>query len=324
MLSNERFALECLQRYAESGDIVDATSGQFAHCPQPERYGDKGYYLTWEDHQHQGLLQSRDIGECCFFVGDAKKWLLECDPIPEGYFELWDIYEEYAGHHLKKLHQEKDEFGRSLNAMKAHKEKDDLGRSMHAVKTLGEVHAEKDERGKSVLGVKNAKRAHAEKDERGKSKRAVKMGRESAKKLHSVKNEEGKSLHAMETLHKDLNEEGKSISSLKGAKKVHEEKDEQGRSVHAVRNSQKAHAKKDERGKSVNATKGGKIGGKIRAKTLNEKNEEGKSINGVKGGKATSSQVWESLIDGFRSGPGQVARHNKANGWDPAARVKIV
>jgi hypothetical protein len=107
MLPNERFALECLQRYAENGDIIDATNGQFAHCPQPERYGDKGYYLTWGDHQHQGLLQSRDIGECCFFSGDVKKWLLECDPIPENYFELWDIYEEYSSDLGKKANEKR-------------------------------------------------------------------------------------------------------------------------------------------------------------------------------------------------------------------------
>jgi hypothetical protein len=40
-------------------------------------------------------------------------------------------------------------------------------------------------------------------------------------------------------------------------------------------------------------------------------------------GKATASQVWESLIDGFRGCPGNVARHNRANGWDPAARIRI-
>lgn len=100
MLPNELFALECLQRYVENGDIVDSSNGQFAHCPQPKRYGNTGYYLLWEDHQHQGLLQSRDVGEKCFFNGDAKKWLSECDPFPENYFELWDIYYEFlSGEH---------------------------------------------------------------------------------------------------------------------------------------------------------------------------------------------------------------------------------
>ena len=37
----------------------------------------------------------------------------------------------------------------------------------------------------------------------------------------------------------------------------------------------------------------------------------------------TNKQVWESTVDGFRSTSGNVAKHNKAKGWDPNARVKI-
>ena len=43
----------------------------------------------------------------------------------------------------------------------------------------------------------------------------------------------------------------------------------------------------------------------------------------IKNATITNSQVWESLIDGYRSTPSGVANHNKANGWDPGARVKI-
>jgi len=103
MLSNEVFALACRAYYEEQGLIVNETNGQFAHCPQPERYGDAGYYLLWEHHQHQGLLQSRDIGECCFFIGHAKKWLIECDYFPDNYFELWDIYDTYSKDVAKHL-----------------------------------------------------------------------------------------------------------------------------------------------------------------------------------------------------------------------------
>ncbi len=138
MLPNERFALDCLQRYAENGDIIDATNGQFAHCPQPERYGDKGYYLTWEDHQHQGLLQSRDMGECCFFNRDTLRWLRECIHWPEGYFELWDIYDEYAGYNVRKLHEDRDCSGKSVFAMNNNKK----------------IHSEKNNEGKSVVAVK--------------------------------------------------------------------------------------------------------------------------------------------------------------------------
>ena len=97
MLPNEVFALECRKRYEEQGLIVDKDNGEFAHCPYPKGMGDKGLYLTHEDHQHQGLLQSKDVGRRCFWAGDAKRWL---DTYPPHYFELYDIYEEYiSGEH---------------------------------------------------------------------------------------------------------------------------------------------------------------------------------------------------------------------------------
>lgn len=96
MLPNEVFARACRAYYEEQGLIVDETNGQFAHCPYPRGMGETGYYLLWEHHQHQGLLQSKDVGRCCFFVGHARKWLSTCDYWPDNYFELWDIYEEFA------------------------------------------------------------------------------------------------------------------------------------------------------------------------------------------------------------------------------------
>jgi hypothetical protein len=98
MLPNELFAHECRKRYEEWGLIVDERTihngrrAQFAHCPLPKGMGDKGLYLTWEDHQHQGLLQSKDVGRRCFWIADVKRWL---DTYPPNYFELYDIYQEY-------------------------------------------------------------------------------------------------------------------------------------------------------------------------------------------------------------------------------------
>jgi hypothetical protein len=165
MLPNEVFALECLQRYAENGDIVDETNGEFAHCPLPQGMGEKGYYLTHEDHQPQGLLQSKDLGRLCFYIGQAHRWLLNCDPMPANYFELWGIYDEFAGENARKLN-----------------------------KTL---HGEKNEFGRSVLGVKAADRLHREKDENGKSVQAMKWGKKGGKKIMEEKNEDGKSKHAV-------------------------------------------------------------------------------------------------------------------------------
>ena len=106
MLPNEVFALACRAYYDEQGLIVDETNGEFAHCPLPKEMGEKGYYLLHEHHQQQGLLQSRDVGRRCFWVGDVKKWLLSCDHWPDNFFELWDIYEEFSApaHDISHLH----------------------------------------------------------------------------------------------------------------------------------------------------------------------------------------------------------------------------
>jgi DNA-binding XRE family transcriptional regulator len=96
MLPNEEFALACRAYYEEQGLIVDATNGQFAHCPLPKGMGETGYYLLWEHHQQQGLLQSRDVGKCCFFAGHVKFWLQSWGVWPNNFFELWDIYEEFT------------------------------------------------------------------------------------------------------------------------------------------------------------------------------------------------------------------------------------
>jgi hypothetical protein len=110
----------------------------------------------------------------------------------------------------EKLHEEKDEFGRSVQGVKfaerMHKEKDEFGRSVHTLK----LHEEKDELGRSVLGVENGRRLNKEKDDSGKSVNAIKP--------HKQKDGLGRSIHALKTL-----------------RKAHEEKDNLGRSVIAVK-----------------------------------------------------------------------------------------
>jgi hypothetical protein len=92
MLPNERFALNCLHKYATEGGIIDSSNGVFAHCPVPECEGGvEGFYLTFEDHQHQGLMQSLDFDRCCFFYPDVVTWLNSSDVWPEKFFDLWDI-----------------------------------------------------------------------------------------------------------------------------------------------------------------------------------------------------------------------------------------
>ena len=123
MLPNEEFALACLARYEKMGLVVDERNGEFAHCPLPKGLGDSGYYLLHNDHQHQGILQSKDVGRCCFFPWCAKRWLINCREFPEGYFELWDTYEKYSSEHSRKnaekTHAEKNEGGKSINGVKS-------------------------------------------------------------------------------------------------------------------------------------------------------------------------------------------------------------
>jgi hypothetical protein len=176
-------------------------------------------------------------------LGHAKKWLLECDCFPCNYFDLWDIYDEYASGHGKKVHEEKNENGKSVNAVKA----------------SNKAHAKKDSRGRSILGVKNSERLLAEKD--------------------------------------DL---GRSVNILKSLEIIHAEKDELGRSTQGVKNAERMNKKLHSR-----------------------KNEEGKSIIGVEASRRNNLSVWQSTVDGFTSNLGNVVKHNKKNGWDPSARVKI-
>jgi hypothetical protein len=53
------------------------------------------------------------------------------------------------------------------------------------------------------------------------------------------------------------------------------------------------------------------------------KNSEAYKLVKRKGGLSTSSQLWESTVDGFVSNAGAVARYNVARGWDPSARRRI-
>jgi hypothetical protein len=184
MLSNEVFALQCRAKYEAQGLVVDATNGEFAHCPLPKGMGDKGYYLLWEDHQHQGLLQSKDLDKCCFFIGDAKKWLREHDDFSEDFSELWDIYWEYSG---GAAHAAKDKNGKSLHGLRVakrlHKQRDKNGKSVRALRWNEKLHSERNAEGKSVRALEHNNKLHAIKTTEGKSVVAVKAGKKTASQV---------------------------------------------------------------------------------------------------------------------------------------------
>jgi hypothetical protein len=170
-------------------------------------------------------------------------------------------------------------------------------------------------------GRKSAEAKHAKKDENGKSKEAIRMGRISAKKFHQEKDAQGKSKRAIkmaEATHSKKDENGKSQVAVKAAHAAHKEKNEEGKSKMAVESGYKTLAKNVGifgRSPQQHSDDSKKAAQKLHS----QRDEKGRSVVAMK----TLTQVWESTVDGFRSTPGAVALHNKANGWDPAARVRI-
>lgn len=144
---------------------------------------------------------------------------------------------------------------------------------------------------------------------------ASKGGQIGGVKVHSKKDEFGRSFHAVE-LAKKLNsfkdEKGKSLNGIKAAERLHRDKDNRGKSLHAVKRANDLHSHKNEVGKSLIGVRGAD---KLHA----AKDSDGKSLMALR----INSQVWESTVDGYQSNSGCVARHNKANGWDPDARIRV-
>jgi len=172
MLPNEKFALECRDRYAEDGLVVDKSNGEFAHCPLPRSMGDSGYYLLHDDHQWQGLLQSRDVGKRCFWAGEVKRWL-ETAPFVEGYFELWEIYEEFNSgvHHSQYGTTRSEEFKLRMSEIQRG--------NTHS---LGNSHTEETKRKMSV-SHKGKKHSDEHKSNVSKSKKGKPRSEETKRKV---------------------------------------------------------------------------------------------------------------------------------------------
>lgn len=204
-MNQHEFIRGCLLFYEQEGLTPD-NSWEKAHYPAPNGKGNDVVYLTHDHHQIQGLLQSEEYGQCCFFNGDAKKFLT-CGPFITGWFKLWDLYDNWAGDSIKKLLSEKDEEGKSIHARQMGKKSMETRRSAMTEEEIKDyytglaqkAHQEKNQDGKSVLGKINGKRIneiiHSEVDENGKSKHALRCN----EIIHSKKDEKGRSLVAMKT-----------------------------------------------------------------------------------------------------------------------------
>jgi hypothetical protein len=112
--------------------------------------------------------------------------------------------------------------------------------------------------------------------------------------------------------HTKKDSRGKSVTATKAGSSTHSEKDEDGKSLHML----KLHEGKDSEGKSILARKAAKA-------SHSKKDEQGKSVNAQKANAVMLKQEWKSLHDGFTSNAGNVAQHNRRNGWDPNARVRL-
>lgn len=213
-LNQHTFVAQCLERYKEEGAHPgDGDQWDWAHYPAPKGLGDQQIRLRHSDHQIQGLLQSVEYNQRCFFVGDAKRFLLN-SPFIEEWFDLWDIYERFKGTSLAEFHSEKDEEGKSIRALEQMKQ----------------LHQEKDEQGRSRHAVRMGKAAHTEKNEDGKSTHAVKQ--------FSELDADGISVHARRmaaAAHSERDESGRSLLGLQNAERIHRDRTEDGRSAVAQR-----------------------------------------------------------------------------------------
>ncbi len=107
-----------------------------------------GQWLTKKQHAIASALQTLAFNRNCMY-GKHKRYL------PAKLLKLvWPHFCEQSRKTVSKLHEEKDEKGRSLLALRSHREKDEQGRSILALNSVRKIHERKDERGKSLTAVK--------------------------------------------------------------------------------------------------------------------------------------------------------------------------
>jgi general stress protein YciG len=130
-----------------------------------------------------------------------------------------------------------------------------------------------------------------------------------------------------------------SLAGKKGSAVTNAEKDEFGRSVHAVRTlvpfwETATPEQRSERSRRAGAaaavsmaleqkTERGRKGGLALAESMTPEQRTERTERSRKNGVIVASQVWESTVDGFKGNAGNVAKHNRANGWDPEAKCRV-
>ncbi len=96
MLTQKDFIRKCYDRYKALGletENKDDGNWEKAHYPLPQPEGKRWVWLLQQDHFVQGVLQSEEVGRCCFWSGDVKPFLKDhwCDE----WFEIFDLYEKW-------------------------------------------------------------------------------------------------------------------------------------------------------------------------------------------------------------------------------------
>ena len=130
-----------------------------------------------------------------------------------------------------------------------------------------------------------------------------------------------------------------SLGGKKGSAVTNAEKDEFGRSAHAMRTfvafwetatpeqrserSKRAGAAADVSMTPEQKTERGRKGGLALAESMTPEQRTEKIERSKRTGIIVASQVWESTEDGFKGNAGNVAKHNRANGWDPKAKRRV-
>ena len=95
MLTQKEWVEKCYERYARLGMNPGDSYWVWekAHYPLPQGMGDKWIWLTHEDHQIQGILQSEEYGDRYFFPGYPKRVLDRL--FVEDWFEIYDLYDKW-------------------------------------------------------------------------------------------------------------------------------------------------------------------------------------------------------------------------------------
>jgi hypothetical protein len=113
-MNQHDYVKECLAFYEEAGFIPGA-KWEGAHYPAPNGKGDTTIQMLHDHHQVQGLWQSKEYDQCCFYNGHAKRFLTE-GPFVSGWFELWDIYDKYSSLHSSANGRKTAELGVGAHA----------------------------------------------------------------------------------------------------------------------------------------------------------------------------------------------------------------